>query len=41
MDVYEIDNKRIFLETLLRLDSKMIQKSSANLKRERDKLKKG
>lgn len=39
IDVYEIENKKIFLETLIRLDSKIIQKSAASLKAERDKMK--
>jgi len=39
MDVYEVENRRLFLETLLRLDSKLIQKSSEALKAERDKIK--
>lgn len=40
MEVYEVENKRIFLETLLLLDSKTIEKSAAALKAERDKMKK-
>ncbi len=39
MEVYEVEDKRIFLETLLRLDARVIQKSQEALKRERDKLK--
>lgn len=39
MDVYEVKNKKIFLEALLRLDSRIIQKSAAALKSERDKIK--
>ena len=39
MDVYEVTNRKIFLETLLRLDAKVIQKSAATLKQERDKIK--
>lgn len=39
MDVYEVEDKRIFLETLLRLDAKTIEKSQEALKRERDKIK--
>lgn len=39
MNLYEIENREIFLETLLRLDSKMREKSAADMKRERDKLK--
>ena len=38
MDVYEVEDKRIFLETLLRLDSKVIEKSAAQMKAERDKI---
>lgn len=38
MDVYEVEDKRIFLETLLRLDAKTIEKSQEALKRERDKV---
>lgn len=39
MDVYGVENKQLFLETLLRLDSKIIEKSAAALKSERDKIK--
>jgi hypothetical protein len=39
MSVYEIEDKKIFLETLLLLDSKTIEKSAAALKAERDKIK--
>jgi hypothetical protein len=39
MDVYEVENKKLFLETLIRLDSKIIQKSASALKAERDRLK--
>jgi hypothetical protein len=39
MDVYEVEDRRLFLETLLRLDSKLIEKSAAQLKAERDKMK--
>ena len=39
MDVYEVEDRKIFLETLLRLDSKIIQQSAAALKAEREKLK--
>lgn len=39
MDVYEVEDRRLFLETLLRLDSKLIQKSAAAMKAERDKIK--
>lgn len=38
MEVYNIQNKELFLETLLRLDTKVIQKSQEALKRERDKI---
>ena len=38
MRVYEVQNKKIFLETLLRLDSKIIQQSAASLKSQRDKI---
>lgn len=39
MDVYEVSDKKLFLETLLRLDAKTIEKSAEALKRERDKIK--
>ena len=39
MDVYEVADRQLFLEALLRLDSKIIEKSAAELKAERDKLK--
>ena len=39
MDVYEVKDRKIFLETLLRLDSTVIKKSQEALKRERDKIK--
>lgn len=39
MDVYEVENKKLFLETLLRLDARLIQKSAASMKAERDKIK--
>jgi hypothetical protein len=38
MDVYGVENKKIFLEVLLRLDAKVIEKSAATLKAERDKI---
>lgn len=38
LEVYEIKNKEIFLETLLRLDARVIEKSQEALKRERDKI---
>ncbi len=40
MDLYEIDSKELFIETILLLDQKMIEKSAAAMKRERDKMKK-
>jgi len=39
MELYEIDNRELFLSLLLRLDSFVIQKSQEHLKREYDKLK--
>lgn len=39
MDVYEVENKNLFLETLLRLDTKMIQKSAAEMKSARERIK--
>lgn len=39
MDIYEIEDKKIFLEALSRIDAKVIEKSAAALKAERDKLK--
>lgn len=39
MEVYQVENKEIFLETILILDQKMIEKSAEAMKRERDKLK--
>lgn len=39
MDAYEVQDKRLFVEALTRLDSKLIQKSAATLKSEREKLK--
>lgn len=39
MEVYEVKDKQLFLETLLRLDSKLIQKSAADLKAERARIK--
>ena len=38
MEVYEVEDKRLFLETLLRLDAKIIEKSAAAMKAERDKI---
>ena len=40
MDLYQVDNKEIFIETILLLDQHMIEKSAQAMKRERDKLKK-
>jgi hypothetical protein len=39
MDIYEIEYKDLFIQTILLLDQKMIEKSAAAMKRERDKLK--
>jgi hypothetical protein len=39
MDLYQVDNKEIFIETILLLDQHMIEKSAQAMKRERDKLK--
>ena len=39
MDVYEVADKKIFLEALLLLDSKTIEKTQAAMKAERDKIK--
>ena len=39
-DLYEVENKEIFVETILLLDHRMIEKSAQEMKRERDKLKK-
>lgn len=39
MDVYEVRDRRLFMEALTRLDSKLIQKSAATLKSEREKIK--
>jgi hypothetical protein len=39
MDVYGVENKKIFLETLLLLDSRIIKKSAEALKGERDRIK--
>lgn len=38
MKVYEVEDPKLFLETLLRLDAKIIQKSAAAMKAERDKI---
>lgn len=39
MDVYGIQNRELFLEVLLRLDSHVIKTSQAKMKSEREKLK--
>ena len=39
MDIYDIEDKELFTETLLILDQRMIEKSAEAMKRERDKLK--
>lgn len=39
MDVYEVEDRKLFLETLLRIDSKVIEKSAAAMKAERDRIK--
>jgi hypothetical protein len=40
MEVLGVENKEIFLETLLNLDSGMIKRSSDEMRKARDKLKK-
>ena len=40
MEVAGVDNKEIFLETLIRLDSSMIKRSADQMKKARDKMKK-
>ncbi len=40
LDLYEVEFKELFIETLLLLDQKMIEKSQEAMKRERDKMKK-
>ncbi len=40
MDLYEVESKELFIETILLLDQKMIEKSAEAMKRERDKMKK-
>jgi len=40
MEVSGVDNKEIFLETLIRLDSSMIKRSADQMKKARDKMKK-
>ena len=37
MEFYEVQNKKLFLEALLRLDAKVIEKSQEAMKRARDK----
>ena len=39
MDLLNLDNRSIFVETILRLDERLITKSAESMKRERDKLK--
>lgn len=39
MDLLDLDNKSIFVETILRLDERLITKSAEAMKREKDKLK--
>lgn len=39
MNLLDIDNRDIFVETILRLDERLITKSAEAMKRERDKLK--
>jgi hypothetical protein len=39
MEVYEVEDKRLFLEALLQLDSKLIEKSAAEMKAARDRMK--
>lgn len=41
MRIQSIANEDIFLETILRLDERIIKKSAEEMKRARDKLKKG
>ena len=40
MDIYGIEDRELFIETLLILDQRMIERSAEAMKRERDKLKK-
>lgn len=40
MRIYKVEDQEIFLESLLILDQKMIEKSAETMKREREKLKK-
>ena len=39
MELLDLDNKSIFVETILRLDERLISKSAEAMKRERDKMK--
>lgn len=39
MEILKVRDKELFLETILRLDERMIKKSAEAMKRERDKLK--
>lgn len=39
MEAHDVQNKKIFLESIARLDAKVITKSAAAMKAERDKLK--
>lgn len=39
IEAYEVDDRKLFLETIVRLDQKVIEKSQERLKKERDKLK--
>ncbi len=38
IDTYEVENKKMFLETLLKLDAKLIEKSAKAMKSEREKI---
>ena len=40
MPLYDISNKEVFLETILRLDERQIRKSAEEMKQARDRLKK-
>lgn len=39
MEIMKVESKELFLETILILDQRMIEKSAAAIKQERDKLK--
>lgn len=39
MELLDLENKSIFVETILRLDERLISKSAEAMKRERDKMK--